>query len=52
MMKLPADTEEAQITFVRALTASAFGFAATAGMDYAWMSFENAIKNGIFNARK
>jgi hypothetical protein len=49
----PNDTEEAQIAFVSALTASAFGLAATGGLDYAWTSFENAIKNGIFfNARR
>jgi alpha/beta hydrolase family protein len=49
----PADTEEAQIAFVSALTASAFGLAATGGIDYGWNSFENAITNGIFfNARR
>ena len=49
----PDDTEEAQITFVSALTASAFGLAATGGLDYAWNSFENALKNGMyFNARR
>ena len=49
----PDDTEEAQITFVSALTASAFGLAATGGIDYAWNSFENAFKKGIFfNARR
>jgi pimeloyl-ACP methyl ester carboxylesterase len=49
----PDDTEEAQITFVSALTASAFGFAATGSLDYAWNSFENGINNGIFfNARR
>jgi dienelactone hydrolase len=49
----PDDTEEAQITFVSALTASAFGLAATGGIDYAWNSFEDAIKRGIFfNARR
>ncbi len=32
----PEDTEEAQIAFVSALTASAFGLAATASIDYAW----------------
>ena len=37
----PDDTEEAQIAFVSALTASAFGLAATGGLDYAWNSFEN-----------
>jgi len=49
----PDDTEEAQITFVSALTASAFGLAATGNIDYPWNSFENAFKNGIFfNARR
>jgi hypothetical protein len=49
----PDDTEEAQIAFVSALSASAFGLAATGGIDYAWNSFENAFKNGIFfNARR
>ena len=49
----PEDTEEAQIAFVSALTASAFGLAATGNIDYAWNSFENAFKNGIFfNARR
>ena len=49
----PDDTEEAQITFVSALTASAFGLAATGSLDYAWSSFENGINNGsFFNARR
>ena len=49
----PDDTEEAQIAFVSALTASAFSLAATGGIDYAWNSFENGIKNGtFFNARR
>lgn len=49
----PDDTEEAQIAFVSALTASAFGLVATGNLDYAWNSFENAFKNGIFfNARR
>jgi pimeloyl-ACP methyl ester carboxylesterase len=48
-----ADTEEAQLAFVSALTASAFGLAATGGIDYAWKSFESAFKTGIFfNARR
>ena len=37
----PDDTEEAQIAFVSALTASAFGLAATGSIDYGWNSFEN-----------
>jgi pimeloyl-ACP methyl ester carboxylesterase len=49
----PDDTEEAQIAFVSALTASAFSLAATGGIDYAWNSFENAFKTGMFfNARR
>jgi pimeloyl-ACP methyl ester carboxylesterase len=49
----PDDTEEAQIAFVSALTASAFSLGATGGIDYAWNSFENGINNGIFfNARR
>jgi dienelactone hydrolase len=49
----PDETEEAQIAFVSALTASAFGLAATGNIDYAWNSFETAFKNGIFfNARR
>jgi predicted dienelactone hydrolase len=49
----PEDTEEAQIAFVSALTASAFSLAATGGIDYAWNSFENGINNGVFfNARR
>jgi dienelactone hydrolase len=49
----PDDTEEAQIAFVSALTASAFGLAAAGSIDYAWSSFENGLKKGIFfNARR
>jgi dienelactone hydrolase len=49
----PDATEEAQITFVSALTASAFSLAATGGIEYAWNSFESAFKNGVFfNARR
>jgi len=49
----PDDTEEAQIAFVSALTASAFSLAATGDIDYAWNSFENALKNGFFfNGRR
>jgi dienelactone hydrolase len=49
----PDDTEEAQVAFVSALTASAFGLAATGGLDYAWSSFENGFKNGtFFNPRR
>ena len=49
----PDDTEEAQIAFVSALTASAFGLAATGSIDYAWNSFEDALKSGMFfNGRR
>ena len=49
----PLATEEEQITFVAALTAAAFGLAATGGIDYAWDSYEDALKNGTFyNARR
>ncbi len=49
----PDDTEEAQIAFVSALTASAFGLAATGSIDYGWNGFENGLKKGIFfNARR
>ena len=49
----PADTEEAKIAFVSALTASAFGIAATGKLDYAWSSFENGLKDGtFFNPRR
>ena len=45
--------QEAQIAFVSALTASAFGLAATGSLDYGWNSFENAFKNGtFFNGRR
>jgi len=49
----PDDTEKAQIDFVSALTASAFGLAATGNIDYAWNSFKDGFKNGrFFNARR
>ncbi|HEY7169183.1 MAG TPA: alpha/beta hydrolase [Candidatus Binatia bacterium] len=49
----PEETEDAQITFVSALTAAAFGLATTGGIDYAWNSFENGFKTGtFFNARR
>jgi pimeloyl-ACP methyl ester carboxylesterase len=49
----PDDTEEAQIAFVSALTASAFSLAATGTLDYAWNSFEVGFKTGVFfNARR
>jgi len=49
----PDDSEEAQIAFVSALTASAFSLAVGRGIDYAWDSFENGLKSGVFfNARR
>lgn len=49
----PDDTEEAQITFVSALTATAFSLATTGNLDYAWTGFQNGIDKGIFfNARR
>jgi pimeloyl-ACP methyl ester carboxylesterase len=49
----PLATEEAQVTFVSALVASAFSLAATGGLDYAWSSFGYAFDNGTFyNARR
>jgi pimeloyl-ACP methyl ester carboxylesterase len=49
----PDDSEEAQLAFVSALTAAAFGLAATGNLDYPWSSFESAFENGsFFNARR
>ncbi|MGH7769880.1 MAG: alpha/beta fold hydrolase [Candidatus Binatia bacterium] len=49
----PDETEEAQIAFVSALTATAFSLAATGNIHYAWNSFEDGLKNGIFfNGRR
>ncbi len=49
----PIATEEAQITFVSALTASALSLAATGALDYAWSSFDEALASGrFFNARR
>jgi pimeloyl-ACP methyl ester carboxylesterase len=49
----PLDTEEAQITFVSALTAAAFSLSATGALDYAWSSFEGVFATGrFFNARR
>jgi len=49
----PEDSEEAQIAFVSALTASAFSLAATGRLDYGWNSFEQAVNKGsFFNARR
>jgi pimeloyl-ACP methyl ester carboxylesterase len=49
----PLATEEAQISFVSALTAAAFALSVTGNMDYAWTSFDDALKKGVFfNARR
>lgn len=49
----PLATEDAQITFVSALTAAAFSLSASGGIDYAWASFGDALKSGLFfNARR
>ena len=46
-----AATEEKQIVFVAALTASAFSIAFTGKLDYAWASFKPAIDEGqLFDA--
>jgi pimeloyl-ACP methyl ester carboxylesterase len=48
-----AATPELQITFVSALTASAFSLAHTGSFDYAWASFGGALRSGrLFDARK
>jgi pimeloyl-ACP methyl ester carboxylesterase len=44
----PIDNEEAQITFVSAMTAAAFSLAATGKIDYAWSSFNEGVKKGVF----
>jgi dienelactone hydrolase len=49
----PLATEEAQVAFVSALTSAAFGLSATGNLDYAWASFDDALKKGaFFNARR
>src|SRR5262249_2250545 len=49
----PMSSEEAQISFVAAMTAAAFSLAATGGIDYVWSSFDDGVKNGVFfNARR
>ena len=46
-------TEEAQITFVSALTSACLSLSATGKFDYAWTSFGDGAENGrFFNARK
>lgn len=37
-----------QLTFVSALTATAFSLSATRALDYAWASFGDTIKSGLF----
>ena len=39
-------TEDLQITFVSALTATAFSLSTTGRFDYAWTSFRDGIENG------
>ena len=41
-------TEELQITFVSALTASAFSLGYTGNLDYAWRSFADGLATGKF----
>ena len=41
-----AGVEERQITFLSALTAAAISFSATGKFDYAWASFNAAVKSG------
>ena len=46
-------TEELQITFVSAITSTAFSLSSTGKFDYAWTSFGDVFKNGkFFNAKK
>jgi len=46
-------TEDLQITFVSALTATAFSLSATGRFDYAWASFNDASTNGkLFNLKR
>ena len=48
-----ASSEERQITFLSALTAAAISFSATGKFDYAWASFNAAVKNGrMLNPKK
>jgi pimeloyl-ACP methyl ester carboxylesterase len=49
----PDTTEEAQITFVSALTAAAISVSTTGTFDYAWKTLEPSRANGrFFNARR
>ena len=46
-------TEDAQVTFVSALTSAAFSLSSTGKFDYAWTSFRDVIESGKFlNAKK
>ncbi|MBI2290247.1 MAG: hypothetical protein HYU73_07910 [Betaproteobacteria bacterium] len=46
-------TEELQTTFTSAITSAAFSLSSTGKLDYAWASFEGALKGGrLFRARK
>ena len=45
--------EELQTTFTSAITSAAFSLSSTGKLDYAWASFEGALKGGrLFRARK
>ena len=44
----PDVTEALQITFLSALTATALSLSANRSLDYAWASFDDAIKSGRF----
>jgi pimeloyl-ACP methyl ester carboxylesterase len=49
----PHTTEELQMTFVSALTATAISISATGALEYAWTSFGRALQAGtFFNAKK
>jgi len=49
----PDTTEELQLTFVSALSASAFSLAATGTFEYAWASFQPLLRNGkLFSAKR
>ncbi|HEX2827458.1 MAG TPA: alpha/beta fold hydrolase [Burkholderiales bacterium] len=49
----PYTSEEAQLSFAAAMTASAMSLATTGGFDSAWTSFDPEIKSGkFFNAKR
>jgi pimeloyl-ACP methyl ester carboxylesterase len=49
----PHTTEELQVTFVSALAAAAISISATGTLEYAWMSFRQALQDErFFNAKK